>query len=142
MSSKKPIKKQRKRINVTFDLETYDQIHLLADLRNTHMSEVIRLWSLEALNGQVAANNIDLITKIMSSELKNIIQPQIERLASLNAKTCIQASTSAYLNAEALANLVPLELQQDLEYVYEVARKKGVAYTKNKISNILDDVSQ
>lgn len=132
---------ERKRINVTFDLESYNQISMLADLRRISMSELLREWSLEALNGQIGANNIDLVTKIISQELKNIIQPQIERLASLGAKTCVQASTSAYLNAEALANLVPLELQTDIKDIYEVARKKGVAYTKNKIGNILEDIS-
>lgn len=121
-----------KRINVTFDLESYNQIRAIAHRENISMSEQLRLWSMDALNGQVNKDNIDLITQIIRNELKVILHPSVERLASLSAKTCVQASTAAYLNAEAINKLVPVELQQDVREAYEMARKKAVIYTKNK----------
>lgn len=60
------------------------------------------------------------------------MQPSVERLAALSAKTCIQASTAAYLTAETIARFVPDEFQEDVQQVYEDARKKGVRYTKAK----------
>lgn len=63
------------------------------------------------------------------------MQPSIERLAALSAKTCIQTSAAAYLTAEAIARFVPVELQEDVAAVYEDARKKGVRYTKSRVSD-------
>lgn len=121
------------RINVAFDNETYRQIRLIADRNHCSMSEVVRRYTKEGLNGALTGSNLDYISSVLRDQLRIVLRPSIDRLASLSAKTCIQASTSAYLNAEALARLVPVDLQLDLEDAYCTARKKAVLYTKNKI---------
>ncbi len=121
------------RINVTFDYATYKQIKLIADKNGCSMSDIVRNFTIEALNGELTKDNIDFISAIVREQLKVVLQPSIERLAALSAKTCVQASAAAYLNAEAIAKFVPLSLQMEVTESYEQARKKAVAYTKSKL---------
>lgn len=120
------------RINVTFDPITYQQIKLIAEKNDRSMSDVIREYTRKSLNGDLTKDNIDYVAGIIREQLNIILRPSVERLAALSAKTCIQAGTSAYLNAEALARLVPAELQMDLEEAYEAAKIKAVRYIKQK----------
>lgn len=123
-------RQKTKRIYVSFSDEDYEQIRNLAHKRNQSMSEVVRDFTIEGLNGTVCASNIDMITGILRTQLRDVLKPSIERLASLSAKTCVQASTAAYLTAETVARFVPDNRQLDVKDAYEAARKKGVDYTR------------
>jgi len=120
------------RINVAFEAEAYEQIRLLAAKQHTSMSEVVRNWALQGLSGDLNADNIGLITNIIRTQLQDVMRPSIERLASLNAKTCVQSGTAAYLSAEAILKFVPASRQQEVEEAYELARKKAIAYLKGR----------
>lgn len=124
----------RHRINVTFDDETFEKIQLISMKMDISMSELIRLWSMKGLSGELSRENLDVITKIIREQLESILQPGIERLAALGAKTCTMAATSAYLNAETISSFVPEHKQRDIEEVYNKARVKGVMYTKQKLN--------
>ena len=124
----------RHRINVTFDDETFEKIQLVSMKMDISMSELVRLWSMEGLAGELGRENLDVITKIIREQLESILQPGIERLAALGAKTCTMAATSAYLNAETIGSFVPEHKQRDIEEVYNKARVKGVMYTKQKLN--------
>jgi hypothetical protein len=121
------------RLTVNFDEETYNQICNYAAKTNTDKAALIRSWSIEALNGKLSSDNIDFITKIIRNELSNVLKPSVERLAALSAKTCIQAGTSAYLSAEAIASLVPPNRQKEVKESFDIARKKAVEYTQKKL---------
>lgn len=121
------------RINVTFDNATYKQIKLIADRNHCSLSEVVRQYIADGLNGDLTKSNLDFIGAMIREQMEVILSPAVERLAALSTKTCIQASASAYLNAEALAKLVPLELQTDLEETYIAARRKAVIYTRQRV---------
>lgn len=127
---------KKPRIYVTFDDETYKQIELIADKRHCSMSAVCRLFIQDGLNGDLTKSNIDFVSSIIREQLKIVLRPSVERLAALSAKTCMQASTSAYLNAEAIAKFVPVELQMDVQNSYNAARKKAVKYIKQRPEDI------
>lgn len=133
------MEKERKRINPSFDLETYSQICHIAAINNISASEQMRRWAIEGINGTVCKSNIDLISKILRHELQSIINPKIERLAALSAKTCVQSSTATYLSAQTISKLLPEELQEDYEEVYNLARKKAALYTKTKLEGSEDE---
>lgn len=118
------------RVNVTFDPDTYDQIKLIADKNNKSMSEVVRDWTMLGLNGTLAQQNLDVLTPILREQLKSIIDPAVERLATMNAKTCVQAGAAAYLSAEAISKFVPVKEQEEFLRAYEGARKKAVHYLR------------
>lgn len=118
------------RINITYDYETFREISNLAAKLGMKNAELVRDWSIQGLSGTLNKENMDLIAHIVREQLQSILNPQINRLATLNAKTCIQASTAAYLTAEAILKFVPPNRQQEVEESYLAARKKGIEYTK------------
>lgn len=122
----------RERINVTFTTDTYNQIKLIAHKKNISMSEVCRRWIVDGLNGTLNADNMDFLIPIIREQLKSIIDPSINRLAALSAKTCVQAGTAAYLTAETINKFVPPAERMDVLDSYESARKKAVHYMKSK----------
>lgn len=121
-----------KRIPVTYSPEEYKQIQTLAFKQGKSMSELIRDWSQEGLKASVGRDNIDLVTRIIREQLKDVLQPSMERLIALQVKSLIHSATSGYLNAEVLAQFVPLEQQQDYNDAYEAARKKAIQTVKIK----------
>ena len=129
----KKLREDRERINVTFDIETYNQIKLIAQKENRSMSDLVRDWTMQGLNGVLTHNNLDVLTPIIRDQLKSIIKPTEERLASLSAKTCVQAGAAAYLTAETIATLLPIQEQKEFEEVYNAARKKAVAYMRGHV---------
>ena len=123
---------ERVRITVTFDSETYKYLKNISDKNHISISETVRRYTEAGLNGNLSESNINYVSTIIREQLRKVMQPSVERLAALSAKTCIQASTAAYLTAETIARFVPDEFQEDVQQVYEDARKKGVRYTKAK----------
>lgn len=123
----------RKYITVEFTEEEYEQIKILAAKSNTSMNNVIRNFTAAGLNGTVTENNIDVLAPIIREQLKSVVEPMIERTISLNAKTCIQAGTAAYLCADTILKFVPPVQRTEVQESYEAARKKAVAFLKGKV---------
>ena len=128
-------KQQTKRINATFEVSDYEQIRNLAHKEGRTMSEIVREAAIDNLTVRINAENIDMITHIIREQLRDILKPDIERLAALSAKTCVQSSTAAYLTAETISKFVPLQEQEEFRECYEKARKKGVEYTRRKLGS-------
>lgn len=126
---------QTKRINVTFEVSDYEQIRNLAHKEGRTMSEIVREAAIDNLTVRINAENIDMITQIIREQLRAVLKPDIERLAALSAKTCVQSSTAAYLTAETISKFVPLSEQENFRDCYEKARKKGVEYTRRKLDH-------
>lgn len=120
------------RISVTFDDDTYKQLKNISGRSNISVAETVRRYTQETLNGQVNKDNLDLITRILREQIKVILERYFERIIALQAKTCVQAGTAAYLSAEALSSFVPDHLQKDFLDAYEAARKKAVLYTRHQ----------
>jgi hypothetical protein len=134
MNEKPKRKYTSPRINVAFEPEIYEQIEKLAAKQHKSMSEVVRNWSHQGLAGEINRENIGIITDIIRTQLEDVLRPHYNRLASLNAKTCIQSGTAAYLAAEAILKFVPAARQQEIGESFELARKKSIAYMKGKVN--------
>lgn len=52
------------------------------------------------------------------------------------------SARSTFLNAQALAEFVPVEKRRDLVETYEKARIKGVAYVKGRVTDSEEDVNE
>ena len=83
-----------------------------------------------------------MIVDIIDEQLRAIMKPHVERLAALSAKGAIMSATSTFLNAQALADFVPVDKRKDLVEVYEKARLKGVAYVKGRVSDSEKEVQE
>lgn len=124
------------RICITIEPEMEKQLKNIADKNNCSISEVCRTYIQEGLNGNLTQANIDFILPLMRNEIKNVLQPGIERLAALSAKACMQSGTAAYLCAETLANYVPLDQQREFEESYDAARKKAARDMKQRHTDL------
>lgn len=120
----------RESITSIFTETEYEQIKLLAAKKNTSMNSIVRDFVIQGLNGTITQNNADFLTPIIREQLTSIINPAVERLSSLSAKTCVQAGAAAYLSAEAILKFVPNEEKEEVVKSYESARKKAVHYLK------------
>lgn len=123
------------RYSITLTPDMYQQLKNIAAKKNCSVGEVCRTFIQEGLNGNLSQANIDFILPLMRSEIKNVLQPGIERLAALSAKSCMQSGTAAYLCAETLANYVPLSQQREFEEAYNAARKKAAKDIKRNIDS-------
>lgn len=122
----------RDTISTTYTTNEYEAIKKLAAKKHTSMAEITRQFVVQGLNGEVTQNNIDVLAPIIREQLSIILNPQIERLAALSAKACIQSGAAAYLTAEVLSSFMPPELRQDFNEAYTKARKKSVEYMRKK----------
>lgn len=131
-----------KRISITFTDEQAEMIERIARKENKSFADTVRFLCDESLKVNANADSIDMITEIIDERLRAILKPQVERLASLSAKGAIMSATSTFLNAQALADLVPPNKQKDLVEIYEKARLKGVTYVKGKVTDTETEVQE
>jgi len=124
--------KDRKRINLTLEMNTFKEVEKLASKRGDSAQDVMREFISQGLCNNYCVENIDLIMDIMRTQLISIIDPAVNRMAALSSKAAVQSATAAYLTAETIAKFVPVERQEEFLDTYEAARKKGVAYVKGK----------
>ena len=122
----------RKSITVLFTDKEYEQLKLLSAKTHKSMASIAREYTLQGLCGEVTENNIEFLAPIIREQTKSVIEPLMERMISLQAKTCIQAGTAAYLSAEAILKFVPPAQRAEVKEEYEAARKKAVIYMKEK----------
>lgn len=122
----------RKRVNVTYEMETYKALEKIAEEREISIPEVIREYTEQGLKGDNLIENMDIIANIIREQLKLILDPAVNRLAALSSKASIQSATAAYLTAETINKFVPEEYREEYYDVYQKARKKGVEYVRGK----------
>lgn len=118
-----------------FTEEQLEAINRYAEVKGYSFSEAIRTLCQKGLEIEVSNDNINLVVEIIDERLRAILKPQVERLASISAKGAIMSATSTFLNAQALADLVPVDKRRDIVDVYEKAKLKGVAYVKGRVSD-------
>lgn len=123
---------EKNRITVTFTNEEYENLKTLAARNNISMSEQVRSFTAQGLAGKLTENNLDLLAPVLREQVRCVLEPQIERLATISSKACIQSGAAAYLSAEALNSFIEPEQRQDFNEAYIKARKKSVEYMRRK----------
>lgn len=121
-----------KRFSVCVDDKTYEALNNIAKTEDKALAEVIREVIKRGLASEWVDENKDLISVIVREELRAVLKPSVERLAKINSKSGHMSATAAFLNVQALMDLVPKERQKDIRPMYEKARKMAVDYMKNK----------
>lgn len=129
---------KRPRIYVTLTPEIYGQIKNMARKNQSNNSDVARELIEKGLNLEVTQQNLDYMSIFLREQLNDVLRPFMDRMISLQAKTCIQAGTAAYLSAESIRKFVPPEEQMEVIDSYEAARKKALEYTRRKIDTEIE----
>lgn len=109
---------------------------------NKDFAEVARELIKKGLASEWIDENTDLITRIIRQQLEIVLKPHIERLAKISSKSGHMSATAAFLNVQALMDLVPKEQRKDVRIMYESARKKAVTYMKTKTDEFNENIYQ
>jgi negative regulator of replication initiation len=113
---------KRLQFNVTDEL--YRALKAEATREGLSIGQLIRRMLEADLAERAAAKGQDAVTRA----LRQAIKPTEDRLAAMVAKATRTAATSMYLNVQAMA---AVGVDNVLE-LYEEARKKAVAYMRQK----------
>lgn len=102
--------------------DTHAMVTANAERRGESIAEYCRNIIEKEVIVDAAEDGIDHTTKIIREVLESVLQPHIERLAKINAKTNLQAGTALYILLDTLeiANV-------DIQKALEEGRKRAVA---------------
>lgn len=120
-----------KRFSVCVDDKTYEMLTNISKSEDKTLAEVTREIIKKGLATEWVDENKDMITTIVREELRAVLKPSVERLAKISSKSGHMSATAAFLNVQALMDLVPKEKQRPVRQMYEKARKMAVDYMKN-----------
>jgi len=121
-----------KEVHLRINDTVFDSVKNIADKKGESVSEILRQLISDGLTLEIGNQNKDMLALIVREELKAVLKPSVERLAKISAKSGNMAATAAFLNVQALMDLVPKERQRNVREMYESARKKAVAYMRTK----------
>jgi predicted component of viral defense system (DUF524 family) len=121
-----------RKVSVKFHKDMYEQINIIAQKNGDSMSETIRQLVGKSLTERVTEKNVDIIAKVVRQQLDDVLKPPVKRLAALSSKCGHMAATAAFLNVEALMELVPKENRRNVREMYNNARKKAFEYMRTK----------
>lgn len=119
-------------VGVKFHQDVFEQIELIAKKEGESLSDVIRDLVNKGLAERVLEENTELIAQLVRQQMELVIKPHVERLAALSSKSGHMSATAAFLNVQALMDLVPTEKRKNVKEMYESARKKSAEYMKTK----------
>lgn len=119
-----------KRFSVCVDDDTYEKLINITQVSGDSLAEVSRKLIKKGLAKEFVEDSEDIISKVVRQQLEVVLKPHIERLAALSSKSGHMSATAAFLNVQALIDLVPKENKKNVKTMYESARKKAVEYMR------------
>lgn len=125
---------------IKFHKKVHDQIQIISENNGDSFSETVRKLVNRGLTEKVYEENMDLISQVVRHQLEIVMKPHVERLAALSSKSGHMSATAAFLNVQALMDLVPKEQRKDVRVMYENARKKAAGYMKIKVEDWKNDI--
>lgn len=117
-----------KDFHIFLDDDLDEALKGLAKIRGVNQSEVMRQILREYVSTNSANKSLDVITSVLRSVVRSELKSTENRMAALSAKAAIAGATSMYLNTQAIADMG----KNDSIEMYQKARKKAVAYIKEK----------
>lgn len=120
-----------KEVHLRVSEDVHEKIKKIADKEGESISEITRRLIDDGLSLAIGNENKDVIASIVREELRAVLKPSIERLAKINSKSGHMSATAAFLNVQALMDLIPKEQRRDVRAMYEKARKMAVGYMKS-----------
>lgn len=128
------MKVELRKTTIKLHARQYETIEAIANKNGESVSEVVRKLIDRGLEERVVEENTNLIANIVRQQMEIVIRPHIERLAKLSSKSGHMSAASAFLNTQALMDLVPLERKKDVRQMFDNARKKSAQYMKTPTS--------
>lgn len=130
MKPKKAGDEENKR-SIRFEAGTMTELKKLAALRNVYVSDIVREFVKKGLTINSYKEDTDLIREIVREELKDILEPQINRIVKMLMKVGKAAAGAMYSNLNLIQHISDQEQQEFYDMVTRSLRL-GVDYMKKK----------
>ena len=117
--------------SVRFKAKSIEEMEKLAAIRGLTVSDIVREFVEKGLAVDGYKNDIDFITEIIHRELKEVLEPQVNRIVKLLMKIGKASAGTMYSNLK----LVQLVTDEDEQAYFEIVNKSlrlGVEYMKKK----------
>ncbi|MGH4117187.1 hypothetical protein [Clostridium sp.] len=129
-----------KRYSLCLDDKTYNSIKQISESTGNSIAEVSRELIKKGLAKEYVGDSEDMMTSIVRKQMEVVLKPNIERLARIASKSGHMSATAAFLNVQALMDLIPIERRKDVRTMYEKARCKAVSYMRTKAADFENDI--
>ncbi len=140
MAKRKTNPEEHKR-SVRFKAKSIEDMEKLAAVRGVFVSDIVREFVEKGLAVDGYKSDIDFITEIIHKELKEVLEPQINRIVKMLMKIGKVSAGTMYSNL----SLIQLISDEDQEAFYEMVNRSlrlGVDYMKKKDVEIDQYLSQ
>jgi hypothetical protein len=117
--------------SIRFKAKSIEEMEKLAAIRGLTVSDIVREFVEKGLIVDGYKNDIDFITEIIHRELKEVLEPQVNRIVKLLMKIGKASTGTMYSNLK----LIQLVTDEDEQAYFEMVNKSlrlGVEYMKKK----------
>lgn len=122
-----------RRITIRVDKTTYQLLETLASKRGESLSVVARRILDNNLQSEVAVDAQDVLVSVVRKAVSLELRQSENRLASLSAKAAITSASNENLSSY----ILKLLNEPNLQGVRDACRKRGVAYVKEPLEQIM-----
>ncbi len=140
MANRKSNPEELKR-SIRFKAKSIEDMKKLAAVRGISVSDIVREFVEKGLAVDGYKSDIDFITEIIHKELKEVLEPQINRIVKMLMKIGKVSAGTMYSNL----SLIQLISDEDQEAFFEMINRSlrlGVEYMKKKDVEIDQYLSQ
>lgn len=140
MAKRKTNPEELKR-SIRFKAKSIEDMKKLAAVRGISVSDIVREFVEKGLAVDGYKSDIDFITQIIHKELKEVLEPQINRIVKMLMKIGKVSAGTMYSNL----SLIQLISDEDQEAFYEMINRSlrlGVDYMKKKDVEVDQYLSQ
>lgn len=117
-----------KRVQLLIDEELLLRIDAQAKKENTNRSELIRHAAEKLLSEAGASEGVDTVLKLVRKAIQDELNPQVNRLAKMTAKSIKASATTMYMNLIEMGE----KGNMDAISVFRDAEAKAVTYLTTK----------
>ncbi|MBJ6360513.1 hypothetical protein ACFOQM_04190 [Paenibacillus sp. GCM10012307] len=124
-------------MRIRLDAELEAQLNALAAIRQESKAELCRRLLSNAVAQELAGEVVDPVLLMIRRAVEEAMQPGIERLAKINAKTLISSSTSMYMS-----QYLYEAMGKNGQSLHDAARKKAVGFMKMSQEKMMNEDSE
>ncbi|WP_244648326.1 hypothetical protein [Ruminiclostridium herbifermentans] len=104
--------------SIRFKAKSIEEIEKLAAIRGLTVSDIVREFVEKGLAVDGYKNDIDFITEIIHRELKEVLEPQINRIVKLLMKIGKASAGTMYSNLKLVLNIMVMHDKLLTNYIY------------------------
>ena len=119
-----------KQLSVRLSDEDLERIHKFARKNNIAVAEQARRYIIKGMSVEAYQNDEEKILANTRAALKEVLDPQIERMVKIMVKSSIASSVNLLYTSMLLSRLCAREARPKLESFMENARHMGIKFVQ------------